>query len=163
MIVAGIVGKTKFDWLYWWAGRRWGAKSVRFFVPTDRAQRFVSRVRSWPAWAIPLLLVVSAVPGVPSVLAFLLAGLAGTRLVTFLVFNTLGAGLLVGLVAGLGYGLGQYAVDAVLAVDRYALWISLAIVVLVSVQAGRKQSRQQKQRRAQATGTSESEDASATG
>ena len=150
MIVAGIVGKTKFDWLWWWAGRRWGAKGVRFFAPTDRAQRFVSRVRSWPAWTVPLLLVVSAVPGVPSVLAFLLAGISGTRLVTFLVFDALGAGLLVGLVAGLGYGLGQYAVDVVLAVDRYALWITLAVVVVISIQAGRKQSRQQKQRAATA-------------
>jgi membrane-associated protein len=154
VIVAGIIGKIKFDWLYWWAGRRWGAKGVKFFVPTDRAQRFVSAVRSWPPWAVPLLLVVSAVPGVPAALAFLLAGLAGTRLVTFLLFDALGAAMLVGLIAGLGYGLGQYAVDVVLAVDRYALWISLALILAVSVQAGRRESRKQKQRAATSSATS---------
>lgn len=150
VIAAGLFGKIKFDWLYWWAGRRWGAKGVRFFVPTDRAQRFVARVRSWPVWAVPLLLVASALPGVPSVLAFLLAGLAGTRLVTFLVFDALGAGLLVALVAGLGYGLGQNAVDVVLTVDRYALWITLGVALIIAVQAGRAQSRQQKKRAAAA-------------
>jgi membrane-associated protein len=59
------------------------------------------------------------------------------RLVTFLVADVVGAALLSGLVAGLGYALGQQAVDVVLAVDRYALWISLAIVVVVAVRAGR--------------------------
>ena len=137
VVVAGVVGKVKFDWLWWWAGRRWGAKGVRFFVPSQRAQRFVGRVRSWPAWALPLVVVAASFPGVPSLLAFLLAGLAGMRLVTFLVADVVGAALISGLVAGLGYALGQQAVDVVLAIDRYALWISLAIIVVVAVKGGR--------------------------
>lgn len=151
VVLAGTFGKVKFDWLYWWAGRRWGARGVKFFIPSDRAARFVERVRSWPSWSIPLLLVAASLPGIPSLLVFLLAGLAGTRLLTFLVFNALGAGLYVGLVAWLGYSLGQSAVDVVLAIDRYALWITLGLVVFVAVQAGRKQSRQQKERAAATT------------
>ena len=66
VVVAGVFGMIKFDWLFWWAGRRWGAKGVRFFTPPGRAQRFVARVRSWPPWSTALLVVVAALPGVPS-------------------------------------------------------------------------------------------------
>lgn len=144
VVVAGVVGKIKFDWLWWWAGRRWGAKGVRFFVPTDRAQSFLARVRSWPSWAMFLLVVASALPGIPSVLVFLLAGLSGLGLVAFLLASVVGATLMTGLVAGLGYALGQQAVDVVLLIDRYALWITLAAAVVISVQAGRAQSRRQR-------------------
>ncbi|WP_433801630.1 DedA family protein [Actinomycetospora sp. CA-084318] len=144
VIVAGIVGKAKFDWLWWWAGRRWGAKGVKLFVPTDRAQRFVERVRSWPMWAMFLLVVAAALPGIPSVLVYLLAGLAGLSLVGFLLASIVGAGIMTGLVAGLGYTLGQSAVDVVLLVDRYALWITLSIAVLIAFQAGRAQNKKQR-------------------
>ena len=121
VVVAGVFGMIKFDWLFWWAGRRWGAKGVRFFTPPGRAQRFVERVRSWPRWSTGLLVVAAALPGVPSVPLFLLAGLAGMRLAAFLVFDAIGSALVVGLVAGLGYGLGQTAVDVVLTIDSYAV------------------------------------------
>ena len=103
-----------------------------------RAQRFVERVRSWPRWSTGLVVVAAALPGVPSVPLFLLAGLAGMRLAAFLVLDAIGSALVVGLVAGLGYGLGQTAVDVVLAIDNYAAWISIALIVIVSVRAGRR-------------------------
>ncbi|MFD9739251.1 DedA family protein [Umezawaea sp. NPDC059074] len=147
VVAAGIIGRIKFDWLYWWAGRRWGEKGVRFFVPTERAGRLVPRLRSWPAWRKIALVAAASVPGVPAVLAFLLSGLTGMSLLTFLVADVLGAGLVVGLIAGLGYGLGQEAVDVVLLVDLYALWITLAFAVVIAVQAGRAQVARQKEQR----------------
>lgn len=144
VVVAGVVGMIKFDWLFWWAGRRWGPKGVRFFTPPGRAQRFVTRVQGWPRWTTGLVVIVAALPGVPSVPLFLLAGLARMRLAAFMLFDAIGAALIVGLVAGLGYGLGQSAVDVVLAVDQYALWISIAIIVVVSVRAGRQEQRKQR-------------------
>jgi membrane protein DedA with SNARE-associated domain len=138
VVVAGIVGMIKFDWLFWWAGRRWGAKGVRFFTPPGRAGRFVDRVRSWPPWTTALLVVAAAIPGIPSAPLFLLAGLAGMPLVAFLVLDAVGSALVVGLVAGLGYGLGQTAVDVVLTVNQYALYVSIALIVVASVRAGRR-------------------------
>lgn len=138
VIAAGVLGMIKFDWLFWWAGRRWGAKGVRFFTPPGRATRFVERVRSWPPWTTAILVVAAALPGVPSVPLFLLAGLAGMPLVAFLALDAIGSGLVVGLIAGLGYGLGQAAVDVVLTIDQYALWVSIALIVVVSVRAGRR-------------------------
>lgn len=143
VIVAGVFGMIKFDWLFWLAGRRWGPKVVTLFAPGDGAQRFVAAVRGWPAWAMPLVVVGAALPGVPAVAVFALAGLGRMRLVTFLLFDAVGAALITGLVAGLGYGLGQHAVDVVLTVDKYALYISLALIVFVAYRSGRKQSREQ--------------------
>ncbi|MBP2368945.1 DedA family protein [Pseudonocardia parietis] len=146
VIFAGVFGMIKFDWLFWLAGRRWGPKVVTLFAPGDVAQRFVAKVRGWPRWAMPLVVVGSALPGVPAVAVFALAGLGGMRLTTFLLFDAIGAALITGLVAGLGYGLGQHAVDVVLAVDQYALYISLALIVFVAFRTGHKQSREQKAR-----------------
>ncbi|MEJ2890633.1 DedA family protein [Actinomycetospora aeridis] len=148
VIVAGVFGMIKFDWLFWLAGRRWGAKIVEMFAPGDVAQRFVGWVRSAPPWVMGLAVVLSALPGIPAPAVFALAGLGRMRLVSFLVLDAIGAALIAGLVAGLGYGIGQHAVDVVLAVDRYALWITLTLVVVVSVRAGMKAQREQKAQKA---------------
>lgn len=139
VVLAGVVGMIKFDWLFWWAGRRWGAKGVQFFTPPGRAARFVERVRSWPTWTTALIVVGATLPGVPSAPLFLLAGLAGIPVVVFMLLDAIGAALIVGLVAGLGYGLGQEAVDIVLTIDQYALWVSIALIVVVSWRAGRRE------------------------
>ncbi len=142
VVVAGVFGMIKFDWLFWLAGRRWGAKVVAMFAPGERAQRFVAKVRSWPRWVLRLVLAAAALPGVPAAAVFALAGLSRMRLGTFLLFDAIGALAMTGLVAGLGYGLGQQAVDLVLLIDKYALWISLGMIVVVAVLAGRRASRQ---------------------
>jgi membrane-associated protein len=148
VIVAGVIGMIKFDWLFWLAGRRWGAKIVEMFAPGDVAQRFVSWVRSAPPWVMGLAVVLSALPGIPAPAVFALAGMGRMRLVPFLILDAIGAALIAGLVAGLGYGIGQHAVDVVLAVDKYALWITLGLVVVVSVRASMKAQREQKAARA---------------
>jgi membrane-associated protein len=144
VVLAGVIGKIKFDWLFWWAGRRWGEKGVQFLVPTERARRLVPRLRAWPVWGRFGLVAAASLPGVPTMLAFPLAGLSGMSLPAFLLADVLGSGLMTGLVAGLGYGLGQRAVDVVLLVDRYALWITVALAIGIGVQAARAQIAQQR-------------------
>jgi membrane-associated protein len=151
VIAAGVFGMIKFDWLFWLAGRRWGGKIIELWAPGDVAQRFVARIRSWPSWAMPLVVVAAALPGIPAPAVFAVAGLGGMRLAAFLVYDAIGAALVAGLVAGLGYGAGQHAVDVVLAIDRYALWITLGLVAVVSIRAGRRgyrEDREKKQREA---------------
>jgi membrane protein DedA with SNARE-associated domain len=129
VVLAGIVGMIKLDWLFWLAGRRWGARVLALFAPGPWAARFVERLRTAEPWLVCLAVIAGALPGVPSVAVYCLAGLSRMRLVTFLIFDALGALVMVSLVAGLGYGLGQHAVDLVLLVDKYALWVSLAAIV----------------------------------
>jgi membrane-associated protein len=152
VIAAGVFGMVKFDWLFWLAGRRWGAKIIELWAPGDVAKRFVSRIRSWPAWAMPLVVMAAALPGIPAPAVFAVAGLGGMRLVWFLVADAIGAAVIAGLVAGLGFGVGQHAVDVVLMIDKYALWITLAMVVVVTVRAGHRGHKEERARRAREAG-----------
>lgn len=154
VIAAGVFGMIKFDWLFWLAGRRWGAKIIELWAPGEFGKRFVSRVRSWPAWAMPFVVIVAALPGIPAPAVFAVAGLGGMGLVRFLVVDAIGTALVAGLVAGLGYGVGQHAVDVVLMVDEYALWITLALVAVVSVRAGFRGYREDREKKARAAGES---------
>ena len=79
-------------------------------------------------WVLRAAVVLAVVPGVPTPVVYVMAGWAGMRLVTFLLLSFAGALLMTGLVAGLGYGLGQRAVDVVLLVDKYALIASLTMI-----------------------------------
>jgi len=133
VVLAGVFGTVKLDWLFWLAGRRWGARVLTLFAPGPWAARFVERLRTAKPWLVCLAVMAGALPGVPAVAVYCLAGLSRMRLVTFLVFDALGALVMVGLVAGLGYGLGQHAVDLVLLVDKYALWVSLAAIVALTL------------------------------
>ncbi len=134
------------------AGRRWGAKIIELWAPGELAQRFVGRIRSWPRWAMPLVVAAAALPGVPAPAVFAVAGLGGMGLIRFLLFDAIGAAVIAGLVAGLGYGVGRHAVDVVLLIDRYALWITLGLVAVVAVRAGYRGHRADRARDARATG-----------
>ncbi|WP_243794318.1 DedA family protein [Saccharopolyspora gloriosae] len=149
VVAAGVFGMVKFDWLFWLAGRRWGAKIIELWAPGEFGKRFVARVQSWPRWAMPLVVIFAALPGVPAPAVFAVAGLSGIGLVSFLIFDAIGAALIAGLVAGLGYGIGQHAVNVVLMIDDYALYITLALVVWVSIQAGRKGHKQEQEKKRQ--------------
>jgi membrane protein DedA with SNARE-associated domain len=129
VILAGAIGMLKFDWLAWWAGRQWGEGMIRMVGATpERARRYADRASTLHPWVFRLAVVAAFLPGVPAPIIFAMAGIAGMRLLTFLVLDLTGALLVAALVAGLGYGLGQSAVDMVLLIDRYAAWVSLTII-----------------------------------
>jgi membrane protein DedA with SNARE-associated domain len=79
------------------------------------------------AWPLAVL------PGVPTAVIYAMAGWARMRLTTFLLLDLAGAFLMTGLVAGVGYGLGQHAVDLVLLVDRFASVVSLTLIAVAAV------------------------------
>ena len=144
VLVAGFVGMTKFDWLFWLAGRRWGDGILNIFTSTDRQRRQVEKFRRMPPWLLFLLVVISRVPGIPGTLVWLVAGWSGMRLRVFLIADFLACLILTVGVALLGYSLGQAAVDVIQTIDRYALWISLGLVVLIAVWSGAKANKQAK-------------------
>jgi membrane protein DedA with SNARE-associated domain len=53
------------------------------------------------------------------------------RLVTFLLLDLIGSLLWIALGVGLGYAIGQRAVDVAHAISHYALWATIGLVVLV--------------------------------
>ncbi len=133
VVVAGAVGMVKFDWLTWWIGRRWGGGIINMFTTSEPAQRFAARATELNPWILGAAVVLAVLPGVPTAVVYAMAGWARMRLATFLLLDLAGALLMTGLVAGLGYGLGQRAVDVVLLVDEYASVVSLTMITLAAV------------------------------
>ena len=130
VVVAGAVGMVKFDWLAWWAGRRWGAGIIRIFTTSERAQRYAARVTERRPWIVRLAVVIAILPGIPTAVVYAAAGWARMRLATFLLLDLVGAVLMTALVAGLGYRLGERAIDVVLTIDRYASAVSLVMITV---------------------------------
>lgn len=133
VIAAGVFGKIKINWLFWWVGRRWGKNIVNFLVPNERGRRLAERLETMNPWIMRLVILFGYVPGVPAGIPQIMAGANGMRLRTYLVLDALGALMLTSVVAGIGYASGQAGVDVVLLIDSYALWIMLALIMAMAV------------------------------
>jgi membrane protein DedA with SNARE-associated domain len=130
VLVAGAAGMVKLDWLTWWTGRQWGGGIIKMFTTSERAQRFAGRATELDPKILRVAVVLAVLPGVPTPVIYAMAGWARMRLATFLLLDLAGAFLMTGLVTGLGYGLGQHAVDVVLLVDRFASVASLTLIAV---------------------------------
>jgi membrane protein DedA with SNARE-associated domain len=144
-VIAGVPGCIMFDWLYWWAGRRWGQRALGLLVGTGRAtDRRTRRLERVMARLGPFAVVFSYLLPVPNPIIDAAVGWTGMRLWVFVLLDAIGAALWVGLVVGLGYAIGQPAVDVVHTIGRYSLWVTLAIVaaiVIAQVRGARRRGR----------------------
>lgn len=150
VVLAGVVGKIKIDWLFWWLGRRWGRGIVRVLVPGERARRFADRLETMNPWVMRLVIPLSYLPGVPSAVTHVIAGVSGMRLGTYLLLDALGALVVTGTVAWIGFTSGQTGVDLVLLVDRYATWLMIALIFAMAMVPAYLSSRDSKRRKAAA-------------
>ncbi|MCW3013729.1 MAG: rane-associated protein-like protein [Solirubrobacterales bacterium] len=144
-VLAGVPGVIMFDWLYWWAGRRWGQRAVGMLVGVGpRADRRIRRLERVMGRLGPFAVVFSYLLPVPNPIIDAAVGWTGMRLWVFLLLDTIGAALWVGLLVGLGYAIGQPAVDVVHTIGRYSLWATLGIVAIIiasQVRASRRRVR----------------------
>jgi membrane-associated protein len=138
VLLASIPGLMKFDIIYWWAGRLWSERVINLFAGRSerqrrRGQKLVARVNRWGRWfSWPAVIIANFLP-IPSAIIYAMAGWTGMSWVTFLVLDVIGTLSWAGLLAGLGYALGQHAVSVAEEVSKYGLWVTIAIVVLVVV------------------------------
>ncbi|HEY2600639.1 MAG TPA: DedA family protein [Thermoleophilaceae bacterium] len=138
-IVAAIPALIAFDWAYWWAGRRWGSKAFELLSGGhpkaaqrgERVQRLMERFG-------PAAVVLAYVLPVPTALVDAAAGWGRMSLPVFIVCDIIGALLWTGLLAGLGYGVGQPAVDAVHKITHYSLLLTIAVVAYVVFRSARQ-------------------------
>jgi membrane-associated protein len=131
-LAAGIPSLIAFDWAYWWAGRRWGERALQTLGGAHpKAARRGERVQRLMARFGPAAVALAYVLPVPTALVDAAAGWSRMRLVVFLIFDALGALLWAGLLVGLGYGIGQPAVDVVHQISHYSLLATIALVVVV--------------------------------
>jgi membrane protein DedA with SNARE-associated domain len=132
VLLASIPGLMKFDIIYWWAGRLWGERVILIFSGRGkRSARFVARVQRSGRWLTWPAVVLSPFLPIPNALVYAVAGWTGMNWLTFLVLDAIGSLMWAGLLAGLGYALGQHAVSVAQEISKYGLWFSIAIVVLV--------------------------------
>lgn len=144
VVLAGFIGMAKLDWAFWLAGRRWGDGILRLFAQNERQLTRITRLKRIPGWALFLMTVVARCPGIPGTLVYLVAGWNRMRLPLFLTADLLGCLLFTVVWTVLGYQLGSAAVDVLEVIDRYALWLTFAIIAGIFVVSFWKESRKQR-------------------
>jgi membrane-associated protein len=132
-VLLGVPSVMMFDWLFWWAGRRWGDRVFIWLLGRDnqKATRRLAPLHWYERRFGPLAVVLAPVLPISSPLIYAAVGDGGMRLATFLVLDLTGTLLWTGLLATLGYQLGQSAVDVSDAIAHYSLWATLALVAAV--------------------------------
>lgn len=145
-VAAGVPSTMMFDWVFWWAGRRWGDRAVHLFLGRDSSPRGVARRQARAArleraadrWGGAGVVLAYYLP-LPALLFYVAAGMSGMRLRLFLVLDLIGTLLWVGPAVGLGYALGRPAVDVVDRIDHYSMYLTIVVVVvLVGLQARKR-------------------------
>jgi len=139
-LLLAIPSLIMFDWVYWWAGRRWGDGVFTWLLggPGPKTEQRLARLHRIEAKAGPFAVVFAYLLPVPAALIYAAVGDGGMRLGVFIALDLLGALLWTSLLAGAGYGFGQDAVDVADAISHYALWATIALVVVVVIQSQRR-------------------------
>jgi len=132
-VLLGVPSLMMFDWVFWWAGRRWGDAVFVWLLggPGPRTERRLTRLHRLEARFGPAAVVLAYLLPVPSALVYAAVGDGGMRLSVFLILDVLGTIVWTGLLAAAGWQLGHTAVDVADAVARYSLWVTLGLVVLI--------------------------------
>jgi len=134
LLLASIPGLMKFDIIYWWAGRLWGERVIMLFSGRGkRSAKFVARVNHSGRWLTWPAVVLSPFLPIPNALIYAAAGWTGMNWLTFLILDAIGSLAWAGMLAGLGYALGQSAIDVAQQISKYGLWVSIGIVIVVVV------------------------------
>jgi membrane-associated protein len=131
----GVPSLMLFDWAYWWAGRRWGDAVFVWLIggPGPRSERRLARLHRMEARFGPSAVVLAYFLPVPTALVYAAVGDGGMRLWVFLVLDALGTLLWTTLLALAGYELGRGAVDVADLVARYGLWVTVGLVVALTL------------------------------
>ncbi|WP_232661624.1 DedA family protein [Pseudonocardia sp. TRM90224] len=139
-VLAASIGMIKFDPVQWWAGRLWGPAIIGKFARRSRsAAWFAARAEGLSPWLMMPAVALAPWTPFPSSLVYAAAGWTGMRLRTFLLVDGIGTVIRSVVYAGLGYAIGQPAVDIAEAISANGIWVSLGIVLIaVLVQMWRR-------------------------
>ncbi|MGQ0846244.1 MAG: DedA family protein [Sporichthyaceae bacterium] len=131
-LFAGLIGLMIFDPVFWWAGRRWGQNAITMLLGRSRNPekqlRRLHRLTEKYGW---LAVLTGYIGPIPVPLIAVAVGFGGMKLRTYLILDAIAAMLWLSLLVALGYSIGQDAIDVVEAIAKYALWISIGLVVVI--------------------------------
>jgi membrane-associated protein len=139
-VLLGVPSLMMFDWVFWWAGRRWGDGVFTWLLggPGPKTEQRLKRLHRIESRVGPFAVVLAYLLPIPSPLIYAAVGDGGMRLGVFLALDVIGTLLWTGLLSAAGYGFGQHAVDVADAVSHYGLWVAAALVVIVAVRVRRR-------------------------
>jgi membrane protein DedA with SNARE-associated domain len=132
-MLLAIPSLMMFDWVFWWAGRRWGDAVFVWLLggPGPRTEKRLARLHRLESRFGPAGVVLAYVLPVPTALIYAAVGDGGMRLSVFLVLDALGTILWTALLAAAGWQLGHTAVDIANGVAHYSLWVTLGLVAVI--------------------------------
>jgi membrane protein DedA with SNARE-associated domain len=139
-VLLGVPSLMMFDWVYWWAGRRWGDRVFVWLLGGEgpKTQGRLNRLHRIESRVGPFAVVFAYLLPVPSPIIYAAVGDGGMRLGVFLLLDLLGTVLWTSLLSAAGYGFGQHAVDVADAISHYGLWVMLALVAFVVLRVRRR-------------------------
>jgi membrane protein DedA with SNARE-associated domain len=145
-VIAGVPGSMMFDWVFWWAGRRWGESALHLILGRDSSPSGVARREARSARLErmaerfgPAAVVLAYYLPLPTLLIYVAAGLSGMRLRSFLALDVVGTLLWVAPIVVLGYAIGKPAVEVVDQIDHYSTFLAIgAVLVVIGVQVRRR-------------------------
>jgi membrane protein DedA with SNARE-associated domain/rhodanese-related sulfurtransferase len=137
IVVLGVIGCLAGDGLWFWIGRRWGAKAIRLLShfsadPRSSSRRAQERFRRY---GLLLLCVAKFVPGLDALMPPL-AGAEGVPLARFLAVDAVGSVLWSAAYAGSGYLFSNQLDVAIRWVQHSGRALGIAIVAPVILYAG---------------------------
>jgi membrane-associated protein len=132
-VLAPLPSLMMSDPFVWWAGRLWGPEVLEYMGGrSQRAQRRTQRALKWiERWCAPAIVLAYIIPIIPSAAIYAAAGWTGMRLRWFLFWDLIGTLLWIGLMVGLGYAIGQPAVNIAHKIAHYGLYATIALIVVV--------------------------------
>jgi len=138
-VLLAVPSLMMFDWVFWWAGRRWGDRVFVWLTggPGPRTDRRLARLHRLEARFGPFALVLAYFLPVPSVLIYAAVGDGGMRLFVFLLLDLVATLLWTSTLAFAGWELGRRAVDVADAIAHYSLWVTIGLVVLITLWSAR--------------------------
>jgi membrane-associated protein len=142
-VLLAVPSLMLFDWVFWWAGRRWGDRVFVWLTggPGPRTDRRLARLHRLETRFGPFALVFVYFLPVPAALVYAAVGDGGMRLWVFLLLDALATVLWTATLALAGWELGQRAVDVADAVAHYSLWVTIGLTVAIVVFSARRQRR----------------------
>jgi membrane protein DedA with SNARE-associated domain len=131
--VLGSLGAMKFDWVFWWAGRRWGRNLIEVWSGRSaRARRANKRAEGLARRFGVLAVVLTYLPiPLPAPVIYAVVGEAGMSLRKFLVVTWIPAFVSTACYLAVGYLIGDPAVALMDTYGKYLWYFSLAMLVFV--------------------------------
>lgn len=133
IVLMTLVGALKTVPLWWLVGNKWGLEYLRMSVAhSPRLKRWTARLEHARPGVLGAAIVLSYIPFVPTiVIANLLAGIRRMGFWTVLGLNAFGVLVTNTVFAYLGVTYGEQVISIVEQVNRYAMWVTIALLVFM--------------------------------